>query len=126
MSETKKKYVYPADPYSVRVQMTIARKLKEDWMIQLHNDDLTQVDFLNGCLLAYVNGHQYFLRFIRDLKDYLEEERFVAGEKKNLNHSHRKQWKRIRYLRKGEEVKKEYCLDPEDLQDIFDDIDALS
>ena len=118
---------YPANPYSVQMKIAVARKLKEDFTIQLLNDELKSTEFLIGCMLAYVNGEPKMMALVQDFKDYINENRLIMlAKRKNPNHHKSKQKIKSKLFDKGEKQKKDFGLTSEELEDIFDDIAALS
>jgi len=82
-------------------------KLHADLKVRLHYDEIKIREFFNGVVVAYVDKNEHIMNFIEELK-----------EKKNLSKTRRNKIKRAN--EKQKETIKQFGLDKDDIEDIFD------
>lgn len=85
-------------------------KLHADLKIRLHYDDLRIREFLNDVVFGYVERNEHILAFIEELK-----------EKKAMSNPRRNKIKRARL--KEKETTKQFGLDKNEIENIFDIIE---
>ena len=85
-------------------------KLHADLKIRLHYDDLRIREFLNDVVSGYVERNKHILAFIEELK-----------EKKAMSNPRRNKIKRARL--KEEETIKQFGLNKDEIENIFDIIE---
>jgi len=96
-------------PSEQKVVFMTEEKLKAEFKIKLHRDDMSQVQFFNGVIAAYLNEHEDFLNWF---SQYRAE-----------SNSHRSRGKR-HLLEKEEQLARanisKFGLDENDIESIFD------
>ena len=85
-------------------------KLHADLKIRLHYDDLKIREFFNDMVLGYVNRNEHVLAFVEELK-----------ERKAMSNPRRNKIKRARL--KEKETIKQFGLDKNEIENIFDIIE---
>tara|TARA_Y100000310_G_scaffold280120_1_gene299634 strand:+ start:68 stop:385 length:318 start_codon:yes stop_codon:yes gene_type:complete len=102
MSEAKKVIFYSTDTTHA------------DLKIRLHYDGISQSIFFKSLVEGYLRKDERILDFIDDLKEKLDI------------HSKKKRSDSGRLKKKGEEVKKQFALDENDIEDIFDILEEVN
>jgi len=82
-------------------------KLHADLKIRLHHDEIKIKEFFNEVVTGYINKNKNMIAFIDDIK-----------EKKGVSQSHQNKIKNSREKQKN--IVKQFALDKNDIENIFD------